>query len=71
MKKTRVKIYASFVNDIGPVIRWLSLNKAISKSGEPYEVKRGGYAIEVLSNIKKKEIAKLVKDKFGTFAKVF
>ena len=73
VKKPRSKsatIHATYETDLGLVLNWLRLNKAISSSGAPYETKNGGYAVRVRGKVSKSAIVDLVKDRFGIFAKV-
>ena len=69
--KKNILIYASYVIDLDLIVQCLRLNKAISTAGKPYVVKRGGYAVGVRSRAGKGEVEKIVKDRFGSFAKVF
>ena len=69
--KKKFRIYASLANDLSLVLNWLRLNKAVSKTGEPFEAKRGGYVVSVISRVSKKELSGLVRERFGAFAKVF
>lgn len=72
MKKPSSKkatIYASYEGDMGMVIDWLKLNKAITDLGKV--TKSGnGYAVRVKSKKTKKDISDLLKAKFGMFVKV-
>mgnify|MGYP003151178880 CR=1 FL=1 len=63
-------IVTTYSADLGLVLNWLLLNKAIVFRGDPYETKRGLYASRVKSKVSKKELSSLVKDRFGIFAKV-
>jgi len=67
-KKTAI-IVATYETDLGLVLNWLRLNKAISSASARREVS-GAYAITVKSKMKKSELNTLVKDRFGVFAKV-
>tara|TARA_B100000214_G_C23805796_1_gene552568 strand:- start:492 stop:707 length:216 start_codon:yes stop_codon:yes gene_type:complete len=70
MKNKKVKILASYESDLGLVLNWLRLNKAISRSYGTYETKRGIYAVTVVPRVSKLDLSKMVKDRFGVFAKV-
>ena len=67
-KKTATVI-ASFETDLGLVLNWLRLKKAISSSG-PMRDLGNGYAMTVKGKMSKKDLNDLVKEKFGVFAKV-
>jgi|TARA_R110000824_G_scaffold46289_16_gene133188 hypothetical protein len=62
-------IVASYSKDLGLVIQWLKLKKAIKRSGK-IEKRGSVYAVEVISLHNKKQMQNLVKEKFGIFAKV-
>lgn len=73
LKKPRSKlttIHATYESDLGLILNWLRINKAITSSGAPYETKNGGYAISVRGRVGKSVIRDLVKDRFGIFGKV-
>ena len=67
MKK--MTIITSYSQDLSLVLQWLRLKRAIKRHGE---IRKLGlvYAAEVLSKNSKKEMKSIVKEKFGTFAKV-
>ena len=67
--KTSV-VVATYETDLSLVINWLKLNKAISSSGAIYETKNKTYAVRVKSKKSKESLNNLVKDRFGSFAKV-
>ena len=69
-KKNSSTIVAINETDLGLILNWLKLNKAISASGSAYEMKNGSYAVRVKHSLSKKEIRHLVKERFGMFAKV-
>ena len=66
MKK--VTIVASYTTDLNLALRWLRLNKAIKAASE---IKKNGnlYTV-VVKPAPKKNVKKLVKDRFGSFIKV-
>ena len=72
MKKKNSKnitIVAEYETDLGLIIQWLRLNKAISSAGSI--TKRGStYAVRVKGKISKQGVSNLVKDRFGVFARV-
>jgi len=68
-KKKTATVIASFETDLGLVLNWLKLNRAISTCGPIREVGRG-YAVCVKSKMSKDDLNNLVKEKFGVFAKV-
>tara|TARA_E500000331_G_C17218138_1_gene696780 strand:- start:1160 stop:1375 length:216 start_codon:yes stop_codon:yes gene_type:complete len=70
MKSRRLKVVASYQSDLGLVLNWLRLKKSISSSSETYETKRGLYAVDVMTRLSRKDLSLVVKDRFGTFAKV-
>ena len=65
----RATIIATSTSDLGLVLNWLRLNKAISSSGEMRDI-GNGYAVSVKSKKPKKDLNIIVKDRFGVFAKV-
>ena len=67
--KKSATIIATYETDLGLVLNWLRLNKALSSVGEIREIK-AGYGVRVKSKISKESLKDLVKDKFGVFAKV-
>jgi len=62
-------IIATYDTDLGLILTWLRLNKAIVSSGNRRELS-GGYAVTVKGKVNKSKIRDLVKEKFGVFAKV-
>ena len=65
----KVTIYTGYENDMGMVINWLKLKKAITDLGKV--TKSGsGYAVRVKSKKTKKDIRDILKAKFGMFVKV-
>ena len=73
LKKPQSKlatIHAAYESDLGLILNWLRINKAITSYGAPYETKNGGYAIRVRGRVNKSTIRDLVKDRFGIFGKV-
>ena len=70
MRNKNVRIVASYESDLGLVLRWLRLKKAISSAGEPYMTKSNSYAVIVRPTVPKSDLASIVKDRFGIFAKV-
>ena len=68
-KKKKIRIKAAYSTDIGLVIYWLKLNKAISKSGVTIK-KENSYEVSVTPMISKARLRNLVKDRFGVFADV-
>lgn len=70
MKSNRLKVLASYESDLGLILNWLRLKKSISSSSKTYETKRGLYAVDVMTKLSKKDLSLIVKDRFGTFAKV-
>ena len=69
--KKNIRIYANYKSDLALIVQWLKLNRAISHAGTPYETKRGGYSVGVKPRAGKEEVQRIVKDRFGSFAKVF
>ena len=72
MKKKNSKkatVIALYDTDLGLVLNWLRLKKAITSSGEKREV-GSGYAATVKSKVTKEQLNQIVKDRFGSFAKV-
>ena len=72
MKKKKSKtatIVATYRTDLELIIGWLRLNKAISGSS-PIRKLNSTYATTVRAKSSKADINKLVKDRFGVFAKV-
>ena len=67
--KKSATVIASFETDLGLVLNWLRLKKAISASG-PVRDLGNSYAVRVKGKISKKALNDLVKEKFGVFAKV-
>ena len=68
-KKKKVRIKSTYSTDMGLVVYWLKLNKAISSSEKV--VKSGShYEVFVTPKISKQKIKNLIKDKFGVFANV-
>jgi len=63
-------VVATYETDMGLILNWLKLNKAISSHGSVYETKIGSYAVRVRHSMSKKDIRYLVKERFGSFAKV-
>jgi len=70
MKNRKAKILASYESDLGLVLNWLRLKKSISSFSSTYETKRGLYAVDVMTKLSKNDLSLIVKDRFGTFAKV-
>jgi hypothetical protein len=62
-------IITTYDTDMGLVLNWLRLNKAITAAGDRRDLD-GGYAVKVKGKVSKSAIRDLVKDKFGVFAKV-
>tara|TARA_R110000765_G_C18675678_1_gene578669 strand:- start:282 stop:503 length:222 start_codon:yes stop_codon:yes gene_type:complete len=72
MKKKKSKtatIVATYRTDLELIIGWLRLNKAISGSSVIRKL-NSTYATTVRAKSSKADINKLVKDRFGVFAKV-
>ena len=72
MKKKNSKIstiFASYETDLGLVLNWLRLNKAIVSVGNIRKT-NNAYAVTVKTKLPKSDIRALVKDRFGIFAKV-
>jgi hypothetical protein len=67
--KKRATIIASYETDLGLVLNWLRLKKAVSSIGKKRDL-GNGYAVTVKSKISKKDLNDLVKERFGVFAKV-
>jgi len=67
--KKSATIIAAYETDLGLVLNWLRLNKAVTSIGEKRDL-GNGYAVKVKSKISKKALNNLVKDRFGVFAKV-
>jgi len=67
--KKKATIIATYDTDLGLILTWLRLNKAISSAGERRNI-GNGYAVTVKGKVSKSAIRDLVKDKFGIFAKV-
>jgi len=65
----KATIITTYDTDMGMVLNWLRLNKAIRAAGPRRDI-NGGYAVIVKGKISKSAIRDLVKDKFGVFAKV-
>tara|TARA_R110002020_G_scaffold37124_24_gene112126 strand:+ start:445 stop:666 length:222 start_codon:yes stop_codon:yes gene_type:complete len=65
----RATIIATTSTDLGLVLNWLRLKKAIKSSGEIRDI-GNGYAAAVSSKMPKKDLNLIVKDRFGVFAKV-
>jgi len=63
-------IVATYETDLSLVINWLKLNKSISSLGAIYETKNKTYAVRVKHKKSKEAINNLVKDRFGSFARV-
>ena len=73
LKKPRSKsatVAATYRTDLGLVLSWLKLNKAITDHGGIREIRNDLYAVSVKSKVNKSELNNLVKDRFGVFAKV-
>lgn len=72
MKKKNSKkatVIALYDTDLSLVLNWLRLKKAITSVGERREI-ASGYAVSVKSKISKSALNDLVKERFGSFAKV-
>ena len=72
MKKKNSKtatVIATYQADLGMILNWLKLNKAITSSGKMRELKGGTYAVTVKGKLSKKNLNDFVKDRFGSFAK--
>jgi hypothetical protein len=63
-------VVATYETDLSLVMNWLRLNKAISSFGSIYETKNKTYAVRVKIKKSKESLNNLVKDRFGSFAKV-
>ena len=73
MKKKGSKfstVVATYETDLSLVLNWLKLNKAISYSGAIYDTKNKTYAARVKGKKSKESLNNIVKDRFGSFAKV-
>ena len=70
MKSRKFRILASYESDLGFVLNWLRLKKSISSFSAPYETDRGLYAVQVMTKLSKNDLSLIVKDRFGTFAKI-
>ena len=62
-------IIATYETDLGLILNWLRLNKAIKSAGNRRDL-NAGYAVTVRGKLSKSKIRDLVKEKFGVFAKV-
>ena len=72
MKKKYSKkatVIALYDTDLGLVLNWLRLKKVITSAGQSVEI-RAGYAANVKSKVSKSELNTIVKNRFGSFAKV-
>ena len=72
MKKKNSKkatVIALYDTDLSLVLNWLRLKKAITSVGERREI-ASGHAVSVKSKISKSALNDLVKERFGSFAKV-
>jgi hypothetical protein len=69
-RSKRATIAATYRADLGLILSWLKLNKAITAHGEIRALRNDSYAVSVKSKVNKASLNDLVKDKFGIFAKV-
>ena len=73
MKKKNSKtatVIATYSADLGMILNWLKLNKAIKAIGPMRQINGGSYAVTVKGKISKEKLNSLVKERFGTFVKV-
>jgi hypothetical protein len=73
MKKKGSKtstVLATYETDLSLVLNWLKLSKAILSHGAIYETENKIYAVRVKSKKSKESLNNIVKDRFGSFAKV-
>jgi hypothetical protein len=65
----KATVIALYDTDLGLVLNWLRLKKVITSAGEKREI-ASGYAVAVKSKVSKSELNTIVKNRFGSFAKV-
>ena len=73
MKKKNSKtatVIATYSTDLGMILSWLKLNKAINTIGPMRQLTGGSYAVTVRGKISKEKLNDLAKDRFGSFVKV-
>ena len=76
MKKPNARtatIVAAYLSDLQLGLRWAKANKALKAVGQIREIGfRAGkrYAVKVRVRASKKDLSKLIKDRFGSFIKV-
>jgi len=73
MKKKNSKtatVIATYSTDLGMVLNWLKLNKAIKSIGPVRQIAGGSYAATVKGKVSKEKLNDLAKDRFGSFVRV-